>query len=125
MAISVRPNPPFQSGTILVPAHTAQWKSFDFFDVTLVTPADDDARQLLDSNEISSVCAGSDSLFVGANDGSVSIISKAWKVARKFQAHESGRVTHMRQVEGTSILVTVAVRPPAARRGRSRASSVR
>ncbi|GJN74028.1 hypothetical protein PLICBS_008112 [Purpureocillium lilacinum] len=84
------------------------WKSFDFFDVAPVSFADDDARQLFDSNEISSVCAGSDSLFVGSNDGSVSIIGKSWKVVRRFQAHESGRVTHMRQVEGTSVLVTVA-----------------
>ena len=90
-------------------AISRQWKSFDFFDVAPVSFADDDARQLFDSNEISSVCAGSDSLFVGSNDGSVSIIGKSWKVVRRFQAHESGRVTHMRQVEGTSVLVTVAV----------------
>ena len=69
---------------------------------------DDDARQLFEGNEISSVCAGSESLFLGGNDGSVSIVGKSWKVVRKFQAHETGRVTHMRQVEGTSLLVTVA-----------------
>lgn len=28
---------------------------------------------------------------------------------RSFQAHETGSITHMRQVEGTSLLVTVAV----------------
>ncbi|RDA94681.1 hypothetical protein CP533_2455, partial [Ophiocordyceps camponoti-saundersi (nom. inval.)] len=85
-----------------------QWKSFDFFDVSSVALADDEARRLLESNEISSVCAGSDSIFVGSNDGAVSIISKPWKVLRKFQAHEAGRISYMRQVEGTSILVTVA-----------------
>ncbi|KJZ73091.1 hypothetical protein HIM_07475 [Hirsutella minnesotensis 3608] len=84
------------------------WKSFDFFDVSHVTLADDDTRQLFESNDISSVCAGSDSLFVGLNDGSVGIIGKNWKVVRKFHAHDAGRITHMRQVEGTSILVTVA-----------------
>ncbi|KAF4505878.1 hypothetical protein G6O67_007781 [Ophiocordyceps sinensis] len=84
------------------------WKSFDFFDVSPVALADDDARQLFESNDISSVCEGSDSLFVGSNDGSVSIIGKSWKVLRKFQAHHVGRIAHMRQVEGTSVLVTVA-----------------
>ncbi|PHH68664.1 hypothetical protein CDD80_7363 [Ophiocordyceps camponoti-rufipedis] len=84
------------------------WKSFDFFDVSNVALADDDVRQLFESSDISSVCAGSDSLFVGSNDGSVSIIGKSWKVIRKFQAHDVGRIAHMRQVEGTSILVTVA-----------------
>lgn len=38
----------------------------------------------------------------------MSIIGKSWSVVRKFLAHETGRVTHMRQVEGTSLLVTVA-----------------
>lgn len=86
-----------------------QWKSFDFFDVSQVALPDEDTHQLFESNEISSVCAGSDSLFVGSNDGSVSIIGKSWKVVSTFQAHDSGRITHMRQVEGTSVLVTIAV----------------
>ncbi|KAJ3512045.1 hypothetical protein NM208_g15366 [Fusarium decemcellulare] len=84
------------------------WKSFDFFDVTQITLADDETRQLFEGNEISSVCAGSDSLFLGSFDGYVSIIGKAWKVIRRFQAYEAGSITHMRQVEGTSLLLTVA-----------------
>lgn len=55
------------------------------------------------------MCTGSDSLFLGTDDGYVNIIGKSWKVVRKFQAHETGRITHMKQVEGTSLLVTVAV----------------
>lgn len=69
---------------------------------------DDETRQLFESNDISSVCTGSDSLFIGSNDGYVSILGKGWKVIRRFQAHEA-RITHMRQVEGTSLLVTIAV----------------
>ncbi|KAG8413506.1 Vacuolar protein sorting-associated protein 11 [Metarhizium acridum] len=84
------------------------WKSFDFFEVSQVSLPDDDTRSLFDANEISSICSGSDSLFLGGSDGSVSIIGKSWKVVRTFQAHDAGRVTHMRQVEGTSLLVTVA-----------------
>ncbi|KAL6855468.1 Vacuolar protein sorting-associated protein 11 [Amphichorda felina] len=84
------------------------WKSFDFFEVAQISPSDDDARQLFESNDISSVCAGSDSLFLGSRDGVVNIVGKSWKVVRSFQAHESGGITHMRQVEGTSLLVTVA-----------------
>ncbi|KND87672.1 Vacuolar protein sorting-associated protein 11, partial [Tolypocladium ophioglossoides CBS 100239] len=95
--------PPVQCGKMAI-----SWKSFDFFDVSQVALPDEDTNQLFESNEISSVCAGSDSLFVGSNDGSVSIIGKSWKVVSTFQAHEAGRITHMRQVEGTSVLVTIA-----------------
>lgn len=88
---------------------SSQWKSFDFFDVTQITLPDDEVRQLFEGNEISSICTGSDSLFVGTLDGYVSIIGKAWTTVRRFQAHEIGAITQMKQVEGTSVLVTVAV----------------
>lgn len=88
-----------------------QWKSFDFFDVVQINIADDETRQLFEGSEISSVCAGSDSLFLGSFDGYVSIINKSWKIVKRFQAYEAGSITHMRQVEGTSLLLTVAVRP--------------
>ncbi|KAI5458190.1 hypothetical protein BGZ63DRAFT_392842 [Mariannaea sp. PMI_226] len=84
------------------------WKSFDFFDVTQIALPEEDTQQLFEGNEISSITTGSDSLFVGTHDGWVNIIGKAWNVIRRFQAHETGSITHMRQVEGTSILVTVA-----------------
>lgn len=86
-----------------------QWKSFDFFDVAQINLPTDEVQQLFESNEISSVATGSDSLFIGSHDGWVSIISKTWNVLRRFQAHDIGSITHMRQVEGTSVLVTVAV----------------
>lgn len=85
-----------------------QWKSLDFFDVTQVRLADDETRNLFEGNEISSVCSGSDSLFLGSYDGYVRIVGPSWKIVRSFQAHDVGSITHMRQVEGTSILVTVA-----------------
>lgn len=88
----------------------SQWKSFDFFDVVQINIADDETRQLFEGNEISSVCAGSDSLFLGSFEGYVSIINKSWKIVKRFQAYEAGSITHMRQVEGTSLLLTVAVR---------------
>ncbi|RKL01016.1 hypothetical protein BFJ68_g12515 [Fusarium oxysporum] len=84
------------------------WKSFDFFDVVQINIADDETRQLFEGSEISSVCAGSDSLFLGSFDGYVSIINKSWKIVKRFQAYEAGSITHMRQVEGTSLLLTVA-----------------
>ncbi|KAL1882356.1 hypothetical protein VTK73DRAFT_1915 [Phialemonium thermophilum] len=84
------------------------WKSFDFFEVNEVKLTDDDTRNFFESNEISSVCSGSDSLFLGSNDGFVRIVGPSWKVVRSFHAHETGRITHMRQVEGTSLLVTIA-----------------
>ncbi|CAK7197982.1 Vacuolar protein sorting-associated protein 11 [Sporothrix eucalyptigena] len=84
------------------------WKSFDFFDVNQARPGDDEARNFFESNEIASVCSGSDSLFLGSFDGYVRIVGPSWKIVRSFQAHDAGSITHMRQVEGTSLLVTVA-----------------
>jgi len=87
-----------------------QWKSFDFFDVAEVRLADDETRQVFESNDISRVISGSESLFLGSYDGYVRIVNSNWKVVRSFLAHDVGTITHMRQVEGTSLLVTVAVR---------------
>ncbi len=77
--------------------------------MTNIKFADDDTRSFFESNDITSVCTGSDSLFLGSRDGYVRIVSASWKVVRSFQAHDAGSITHMRQVEGTSLLVTVAV----------------
>ncbi|KIH90744.1 hypothetical protein SPBR_00111 [Sporothrix brasiliensis 5110] len=84
------------------------WKSFDFFDVSQARPGDDEARSFFEGNEIASVCSGSDSLFLGSFDGYVRIVGPSWKIVRSFLAHDAGSITHMRQVEGTSLLVTVA-----------------
>ncbi|KAI0536191.1 vacuolar protein sorting protein-like protein [Xylaria digitata] len=84
------------------------WKAFDFFEVSQVTLGDDETRSVFENNEISSVCSGSESLFIGSDNGYVRIIGPSWKVVRSFQAHETGRITHMRQIEGTSLLVTVS-----------------
>ncbi|KAL8288480.1 hypothetical protein RB597_000543 [Gaeumannomyces tritici] len=85
------------------------WKSFDFFDVQQVQLRDDETRAFFESNSIASVCSGSDSLFLGSDDGYVRIIGPSWKIVRSFQAYDGGaRITHMRQVEGTSMLVTIA-----------------
>lgn len=56
------------------------------------------------------MCSGSENLFLGSYDGTVRILSSTFKVVRSFQAHETGAITHMKQVEGTSLLVTIAVR---------------
>lgn len=70
---------------------------------------DDETRAFFESNAIASVCSGSDSLFLGSDDGYVRIIGPSWKIVRSFQAYDGGaRITHMRQVEGTSMLVTIA-----------------
>ncbi|KAI0424671.1 vacuolar protein sorting protein-like protein [Xylaria sp. FL1042] len=84
------------------------WKAFDFFEVSQVKLGDDETRSFFENNEISSVCSGSESLFLGSDNGYVRIIGPSWKVLRSFHAHETGRITHMRQVEGTSLLVTVS-----------------
>lgn len=38
----------------------------------------------------------------------VRILSQSFKVVRLFKAHDIGTITHMKQVQGTSLLVTVA-----------------
>ncbi|EFX06606.1 vacuolar protein sorting protein [Grosmannia clavigera kw1407] len=85
-----------------------RWKSFDFFDVSQAKPGEDKTDVVFEGNEISSVCSGSESLFLGSYDGYVRIVGPSWKVVRSFLAHEAGSITQMRQVEGTSLLVTVA-----------------
>jgi hypothetical protein len=87
-----------------------QWKTFDFFEVSQVNPPDDESKAFFENSEISCVCSGSENLFLGSYDGIVRILSPSFKVLRTFQAHDTGSITHMKQVEGTSLLVTIAVR---------------
>lgn len=110
MALSV--SPLYQSrsnpGSLTPLSPSSQWKSFDFFDVSQVKLSDDDeTRASFEPNEIASVCSGSDNLFIGSTDGHVRILGPSWKIVRSFPAHQDARVSHMRQVEGTALLVTV------------------
>ncbi|KAI9679526.1 MAG: hypothetical protein M1817_005548 [Caeruleum heppii] len=84
------------------------WKTFNFFDVSPVKPPDDVTASVFENLDISCVCSGSESVFLGSSDGTVRILSKAFKVISSFDAHDAGSITHMKQVEGTSLLVTVA-----------------
>ncbi|KAK4175304.1 putative vacuolar protein sorting-associated protein 11 [Triangularia setosa] len=89
------------------------WRSFDFFESTPITPSSPASRSFFDnpssfSQSIASVCSGSESLFLGGFDGTVRIIGPNFKILRQFTAYDNGSsVTHMRQVEGTSLLVTI------------------
>ncbi|KAK2791986.1 hypothetical protein FQN51_001959 [Onygenales sp. PD_10] len=82
------------------------WKTFDFFDVSPVQFPDGE-NSIFDS-DISCVCTGSENLFLGTSDGVVHILSQAFKVLRSFKAYESGSITHMKQVDSTSLIVTVS-----------------
>ncbi|CAG8953623.1 hypothetical protein HYFRA_00010082 [Hymenoscyphus fraxineus] len=86
----------------------SSWKTFDFFDVSQINPPDDDSRSFFENNEIRCVCSGSENLFLGSDDGVVRIVSSSFKIIRTFQAYEVGSITHMKQVEGTSLLVTIS-----------------
>ncbi|KAL9085048.1 MAG: hypothetical protein Q9165_007789 [Trypethelium subeluteriae] len=84
------------------------WKAFKFFDVTQVQlPATEDSN-LFQQGNVSAVAAGSENVFFGSADGVVRILSQPFKVVRSFKAHETGAITHMKQVEGTTLLVTIA-----------------
>ncbi|KAH6848167.1 hypothetical protein B0I37DRAFT_158371 [Chaetomium sp. MPI-CAGE-AT-0009] len=112
------------------------WRSFDFFDATQIKLPDDttnnpdsgSTRSFFEGNEIAAVCSGSDSLILGGYDGVVRIVGPSWTVVRSFRAYDAPAttttaaaavgggsggggapsITHMRQVDGTSLLVTVA-----------------
>ncbi|EER40960.1 vacuolar sorting protein [Histoplasma capsulatum H143] len=58
--------------------------------------------------DISSICSGSENLFLGTSDGIVHILSQTFKVLRTFKAHDTGSITHMRQVDSTSLIVTIS-----------------
>ncbi|EFQ97033.1 hypothetical protein MGYG_00077 [Nannizzia gypsea CBS 118893] len=83
------------------------WKTFNFFDVSQVDFVDSEGSSVF-TNDVSSVCTGSDNLFVGTTNGTVHILSRAYKVVRSFRAYDGGSVTHMRQVPSTSYLVTIS-----------------
>jgi hypothetical protein len=54
------------------------------------------------------VATGSENVFFGSADGVVRILSQTFKVIKSFKAHDSGSITHMKQVHGTSLLVTIS-----------------
>ena len=49
-------------------------------------------------------------MFLGTPDGRVHILSSAFKLIRTFAAYEpdAGAITHLKQVDGTALLVTIA-----------------
>ncbi|KAF2003206.1 vacuolar protein sorting-associated protein 11 [Amniculicola lignicola CBS 123094] len=81
---------------------------FKFFDVAQVKLPDDESSFLSEPGNITCVVSGSESIFFGSADGVVRIVSQAFKVVRSFKAHDTGAITHMKQVQGTALLVTIA-----------------
>lgn len=58
---------------------------------------------------MTSLCTGSENLFLGTSDGTVHILSSGFKVVRSFRAYDSGAsIRHMHQVSGTTYLTTIA-----------------
>ncbi|KAJ9268955.1 hypothetical protein DTO212C5_4961 [Paecilomyces variotii] len=82
------------------------WKTFNFFEVSQVKLPEESSSVF--DNDVSSICTGSANLFLGTTNGIVHIVSSAFKLVRSFKAHDAGSITHMKQVEGTSLLVTIA-----------------
>ncbi|KAF2266994.1 vacuolar protein sorting-associated protein 11 [Lojkania enalia] len=88
-------------------APVTPWQ-FKFFDVSQVKLPDEESSFLSEPGNITSVTSGSESVFFGSSDGVVRILSQAFKVLRTFKAHDTGAITHMKQVQGTALLVTIA-----------------
>ncbi|KAF2401451.1 vacuolar protein sorting-associated protein 11 [Trichodelitschia bisporula] len=84
-----------------------QWKAFKFFDVSQVKLADEENATIFDKNNITCVASGSENVFFGSADGVVHIVSQAFKIVRSFKAYDASSITHMKQVQGTSLLVTI------------------
>ncbi|KIW06628.1 uncharacterized protein PV09_02340 [Verruconis gallopava] len=84
------------------------WKAFRFFDVSQVNLAEEESKLLSEPGNATCVATGSDNVFIGGADGTVRILSQSFKVVRSFKAHDVGSITHMKQVQGTALLVTVA-----------------
>ncbi|KAF7588971.1 hypothetical protein BBP40_004973 [Aspergillus hancockii] len=82
------------------------WKAFNFFDVSSVKLPEESSSIL--GSDISSLCTGSSNIFLGSTDGLVHLISSSFKLLRSFKASDGGRITHIKQIEGTSLLVTIA-----------------
>ncbi|KAJ5783097.1 hypothetical protein N7457_004871 [Penicillium paradoxum] len=82
------------------------WKAFNFIDVSPVKLPEDSSSVF--NSDLSTICTGSSNLFVGTTDGFVHIISSGFRTVRSFKAHDTGSITHMRQINNTALLVTVA-----------------
>ncbi|KAL2799861.1 hypothetical protein BJX66DRAFT_230630 [Aspergillus keveii] len=82
------------------------WKAFNFFDVSPVKLPEDSSS--LFNSETSCLCSGSANIFLGTTDGFVHTVSSSFKIVQSFKASDNGSVTHIRQLEGTSLLVTIA-----------------
>ncbi|KAF8433826.1 hypothetical protein BGX38DRAFT_1221944 [Terfezia claveryi] len=84
----------------------ASWKSFPFFNVTRVNPHDENPR--IFEGDIRSIASSFSNLFLGIGDGHVQILSSSFKLVRTFAAYsQHSAVSHLQQVEGTSLLVTI------------------
>ncbi|KAI6244613.1 Vacuolar protein sorting-associated protein 11 [Erysiphe necator] len=86
----------------------SSWKTFDFFEVNQVNPVGQDLKFLLENNEITYVCSGPENIFFGCDDGVVRVLSPAFVVIQTFKAYDNGSITYMKQMQGTSFLVTIA-----------------
>ncbi|KAJ5537223.1 hypothetical protein N7513_010409 [Penicillium frequentans] len=82
------------------------WKAFNFIDVSPVRLPEESSA--LFGSDLSSLCTGSANLFLGTADGFVHILSSSFRIVRSFKAHDAGSINHMKQINGTSLLVTVA-----------------
>ncbi|KAJ5993521.1 hypothetical protein N7451_009245 [Penicillium sp. IBT 35674x] len=82
------------------------WKAFNFIDVSPVRLPEESST--LFGSDLSSLCSGSANLFLGTTDGFVHILSSSFRIVRSFKAHDAGSINHMKQINGTSLLVTVA-----------------
>ncbi|KAL1959130.1 hypothetical protein VTO42DRAFT_2917 [Malbranchea cinnamomea] len=86
----------------------SSWKAFNFFEVSQVDLPEADGNPIFNS-DVTSVCSGSNNLFLGTSDGNVHILSNTFKTVRSFRAYESGgSIRHMRQVPSTTYLITIA-----------------
>lgn len=61
---------------------------------------------------MSCVVAGADHVFVGTPDGTLRLLDHSFKTVQSFKAHETGSITHIKQIPNSSLLVTLAEELP-------------
>ncbi|KAK5121727.1 hypothetical protein LTR85_004602 [Meristemomyces frigidus] len=84
------------------------WKAFRFFDVSHVRLPDGDGSVSLSQGNASCVVAGTNNIIVGTPDGIVHLLDQTFKPTRSWRAHQTGSVTHVKQIPETSYLVSLS-----------------
>ncbi|KAL1924471.1 uncharacterized protein VTP21DRAFT_4125 [Calcarisporiella thermophila] len=86
----------------------SQWRQFNFFDTELVTDGFDtpESFPVFQKADITATTSGRGHIIVSDSSGCIHIIDRTFSVL-SFQAFDGGRVTHLKQMKQSNILVAI------------------